>query len=150
MVKKDQSRMADWGADMKVVIYCRVGSPSQLASEGLDKQEEQLKEYCREHGYEVANIFKEQISGNSQPGSELEKVMKMILKKEVEGVVVMDLSRISRDTSNFFSFEKFLRESGAKLIDQQFGVMDYARYKLRYKLSGWINIFQVIIQTGRR
>ena len=126
MAKKDRSGMAGRDADMKVAIYCRVGSPSQLASEGLDKQEEQLKEYCREHGYEVANIFKEQISVNSQPGPELEKVMKMILEKEVEGVAVRDLSRISRDTSSFFSFEKFLRENGTKLIDPQLGVMDYA------------------------
>ena len=123
LAKKDRSGMAGRGADMKVAIYCRVGSPSQLASEGLDKQEEQLKEYCREHGYEVANIFKEHISGNSQPGPELKKIMKLILEKEVEGVAVRDLSRISRDTSSFFSFEKFLRENGAKLITLQFGVI---------------------------
>lgn len=112
---------------MKVVIYCRVGNPSQLAPEGLDRQEEQLKEYCRKHGYEVVKVFREQISGNKQPGPELQKVMKMITVKEADGIVIQDLSRISRDMHKFFSFEAFLKENGAKLIDSKLGLMDYSK-----------------------
>lgn len=112
---------------MKVVIYCRVGSPAQFALEGLDNQEEYLKEYCEKHSYEVAKVFSEQISGNKQPRPEPQKVMKMISGKEAEGIVVKDLSRISRDMYKFFNFESFLKENGAKLIDSKLGVLDYSR-----------------------
>jgi DNA invertase Pin-like site-specific DNA recombinase len=53
--------------------------------------------------------------------------MKMVLEKEVDGITVRDLSRISRDTSSFLLFEKFMMENGAKLIDPQFGVIDFPK-----------------------
>lgn len=112
---------------MKVVIYCRVGNASQLSIEALDNQEAYLKEYCRKHGYEVIEVFREQITGNKQPGPELQKGMKMLSKKEAEGIVIKDLSRISRDMYRFFDFETFLKENGAKLIDSSLGMMDYSK-----------------------
>ena len=112
---------------MKVVIYCRVGSSTQLTLEELDNQEEYLKEYCEKHSYEVIKVFKERINGDRQPGPELQKVMKMISKKEAEGIVVKDLSRINRDMYKFFSFETFLKENGAKLIDSNLGKLDYSK-----------------------
>lgn len=72
-------------------------------------------------------MFKEQISGDRQPGPELQKVMKMISKKEAEGIVVKDLSRISRYMYKFFGFEAFLKENGAKLIDSNLGKLDYSK-----------------------
>lgn len=126
-MRKDQFGTEEKVVNMKVIIYCRVGNPSQLASEALDRQEEYLKKYCREYGHDVVSVFKEQVSGNRQLGMELQKVMKMVLEKEVEGIMVRDLSRISRDTSSFLLFEKFMRENGAKLIDPQFGVIDFSK-----------------------
>lgn len=109
---------------MKVAVYCRVGNSSQLGLDELDRQEEYLKKYCRENGHEVACVLKKQIGGIGQPGPELQRAMKMILEKEVEGIAVKDFSR---DTYGFLRFQKLLRENDAKLIDSRYGVMDFTR-----------------------
>lgn len=112
---------------MKVVIYCRVGSAGGGMTDALNRQEEYLKKYCQEQGHEVAEIFKEQASGNCQPGKLLQEAMKMIERKEVDGIAVRDFSRISRDMSDFFYFEKFMRKNEAKLLNPQFGIMDFSK-----------------------
>ena len=82
-------------------------------TDALNKQEEYLKRYCQEQGHEVAEIFKEQASGNCRPGKLLQVAMKMInqlflrlITRKYEIVVVRHMKDITNDLSDLKEFIK--------------------------------------------
>jgi DNA invertase Pin-like site-specific DNA recombinase len=81
---------------MKVVIFTRVSSLSQ----DTERQIKELQSFCKRMKWNVLKVYTEKISGakknNERPV--LMELMEFIQKKDVQKVVVWELSRLGRST----------------------------------------------------
>ncbi|WP_367273869.1 recombinase family protein [Niveispirillum sp.] len=81
------------------VIYCRVSSIKQSTlGDGLRSQETRCREFARRKGYEVIEVFQDDVSGSliDRPG--MKAMLAFIRKRRNSGVVVIidDVSRLAR------------------------------------------------------
>ena len=88
-------------------IYCRVGTYEQARGRGtkvvcyarstmknqIEKQMQDLKEYCKEKGYEVLDVKKDKCSGKRKFRFGLRRALK---NKNAEAIVVKSMNVISR------------------------------------------------------
>lgn len=79
----------------KVCIYCRVAQEDQIE---LDLQIENLENFAKEKGLEVVKIISETGSGNNLERKGLSEIMEVAKSKQIDMVLMRDVSRISRDT----------------------------------------------------
>jgi site-specific DNA recombinase len=82
---------------MKVIIYGRVSTYSQ----DVERQIEELKEYCKYSKYEIVKVFTETISGikSREERKQISKLLEYVENNpEVNGVLVWELSRLGRKT----------------------------------------------------
>ena len=83
----------------KAVIYCRVSGVKQTTrGDGLSSQETRCREYAAMRGYQVVEVFKDDLSGSliNRPGM---KAMLAFLKrhrKNAHVVLIDDISRLAR------------------------------------------------------
>lgn len=78
----------------KVILYARVSTSQQDTL----RQEEKLEEYCRVNNYEIVEKITEKISGTkSWEERELKEVFG---NKDYDGVLVLELSRLGRNTKD--------------------------------------------------
>lgn len=81
------------------VIYARVSSHKQMTKgDGLSSQEARCREYAKYKGYEVTNVYSDDMSGSltARPG-----MMEMLAflrrhRKAPHVVIIDDISRLSR------------------------------------------------------
>ncbi len=78
----------------KVAIYCRVSTTDQSCS----RQERDLRAYAQKAGYEVVGVWKETASGSKNNRVERKKVMSLAQSREIDGVLVTELTRWGRST----------------------------------------------------
>ena len=76
---------------MKAAIYSRVSTEGQDYS----KQTNELKDYAKRNGIEVAYIFEEKESGFNNDRPEFEKLRKLT-KQDIDIILVWEISRLSR------------------------------------------------------
>jgi len=77
--------------------YCRVSTDLQLDGVSLDVQEARIAQYCCEHSYTLAKVYKEAVSGKDTANrAQLQLLLDEVQAREI--VVVVDLSRLSRTT----------------------------------------------------
>jgi putative DNA-invertase from lambdoid prophage Rac len=84
----------------RVAIYCRVSTSEQ----DCDRQERDLQAYAERANFEVAEVFKETLSGirkakGKQP-IERKKVMDLAQRREINAVLVTELTRWGRSTQD--------------------------------------------------
>ena len=81
------------------VIYCRVSSKKEVTmGDGLGSQETRCREYAKYKGYDVAEVFGDDLSGSSasRPGMEaLLKFLKSRKNKERYVILIDDISRLA-------------------------------------------------------
>ena len=87
----------------RVAIYCRVSTSEQ----DCDCQERDLMEHAERAGYEVVGVFKETLSGirksrGKQP-VERGKVMALAQRREIDAVLVTELTRWGRSTQDLMA-----------------------------------------------
>ena len=82
----------------EVYAYLRVSTKNQLDGSGFDRQLQTIKKYCTGNGYEIAKIFREQISGTKDEAhrSEFTDMVAQILTNHVKTIVVESLDRLGR------------------------------------------------------
>lgn len=78
----------------KAALYCRVSTSDQ----SCDRQEWELLEYARKSGFEVVGIWKETASGSKDQRVERKKVMALAQKREIDVILVTELTRWGRST----------------------------------------------------
>jgi site-specific DNA recombinase len=78
----------------KVIIYARVSTSQQDTL----RQEEKLEEYCRINNYEVVEKITEKISGTKS--WEERELREVFGNKDFDGVLVLELSRLGRNTQD--------------------------------------------------
>ena len=84
----------------RVAIYCRVSTSDQ----DCDRQERDLIDYAERADFEVVEVFKETLSGirkakGTQP-IERKRVMDLAQRREIDAVLVTELTRWGRSTQD--------------------------------------------------
>lgn len=101
-----------------MAIYCRVSTSDQ----DCDRQERDLLEHTEKAGYEVVGVYKETLSGirksrGKQP-VERSRVMAMAQRREIDAVLVTELTRWGRSTQDLMGTLGELASWDASLIAQ--------------------------------
>jgi putative DNA-invertase from lambdoid prophage Rac len=102
----------------RVAIYCRVSTSEQ----DCDRQERDLIDYAERAGFEVVEVFKETLSGirkakGKQP-IERKKVMELAQAREIDAVLVTELTRWGRSTQDLMDTLGQLASWDVSLIAQ--------------------------------
>jgi len=107
------------GHPRRVAIYCRVSTSDQ----DNERQERDLTEYAERAGYEVVGVYKETLSGirrksrGKQP-VERAKVMALAQAREIDAVLVTELTRWGRSTQDLMDTLGQLASWDVSLIAQ--------------------------------
>ena len=80
----------------QVAIYCRVSTDDQCC----ERQERDLKAFARRSGQKIVAVFKETASGADDDRPERRKVMALARAREIEAILVTELSRWGRSTQD--------------------------------------------------
>ena len=78
----------------RAALYCRVSTADQSCA----RQERDLAAFAVRAGYEVVGVFKETGSGAKLDRAERKKVMALARRREIDVVLVTELSRWGRST----------------------------------------------------
>lgn len=97
---------------MRVVIYCRVSTEHQE----LDRQVNELTLFAERMGYELLGTYKEVVSGSENKRVERDKVLKLIKKKELDAVLITELSRWGRSTKDLVETVELMKSRNVSLI----------------------------------
>ena len=103
----------------KSIIYCRVSSKKQVSDgSGLDSQEYRCRQYAAAKGYDVDEIFQDEVSGGGdfmqRPG--LVSLLRFLKSSKEDYVVIFDdLKRFARDTVFHIKLRQRLAEFGANV-----------------------------------
>jgi site-specific DNA recombinase len=102
----------------KAVLYCRVSSSKQITrGDGLGSQETRCREYAKYKGYEVAQVFKDDMSGSliNRPGM-LDMLAYLRKQKNYPHVVVIDdISRLARGLEAHLQLRSAISKAGGIL-----------------------------------
>lgn len=78
----------------RVALYCRVST----ADQSCERQERDLLTFAERAGYEVVGVYKETGSGAKLDRAERKKVMALAQVRQIDAVLVTELSRWGRST----------------------------------------------------
>ena len=112
---KDQTRKRN-----QAVIYCRVSSVDQVENFSLETQETQARRFCEQRGLTVGRVFRE--AGKSAKTTEKRPAFQSMLRycaqhwRELDAVVVYNVSRFSRDTASGSQALQELTGMGIKVL----------------------------------
>jgi DNA invertase Pin-like site-specific DNA recombinase len=79
-----------------VAIYCRVSTDDQ----SCERQERDLRAYAERAGHLIVGVFKETASGARNDRAERKKVMALAQAREIDAILVTELSRWGRSTQD--------------------------------------------------
>lgn len=99
---------------MRVAIYCRVSTHDQSCS----RQERDLIDYAHKARYEVVGIWKETVSGIKEKHLERNQIMELARHREIDAVLVTELTRWGRSTLDLIHTLQDLSHWGVSLIAQ--------------------------------
>jgi DNA invertase Pin-like site-specific DNA recombinase len=78
----------------RAAIYCRVST----ADQSCERQAKDLRAFAKRGGYKVVKIFKETGSGTKLDRAERKKILALAQAREIDCVLVTELSRWGRST----------------------------------------------------
>lgn len=102
----------------RVAIYCRVSTSDQ----DCDRQKRDLLGHAERAGYEVVGVFKETLSGvrktKGKQSIERKRVMDLAQRREIDAVLVTELTRWGRSTQDLMDTLGQLASWDVSLIAQ--------------------------------
>lgn len=98
----------------KAAIYCRVST----ADQSCERQERDLKAFAERAGYDVVGTFKETGSGAKLDRAERLKIMALAQSREIDAVLVTEMSRWGRSTVDLLETLGTLNDWGISLVAQ--------------------------------
>ncbi len=98
---------------MKAAIYSRVSTDKQTT----DNQTQELLAVAERNGWTVEAVYSDVISGAKEKRPELETLMTSVIRREVDVVLIWDISRLGRSLQHLL---KLLEEFHAKGVDVYF------------------------------
>jgi DNA invertase Pin-like site-specific DNA recombinase len=96
----------------RVALYCRVSTADQSCA----RQERDLAAFAERSGYNVVGTFKETGSGVKLDRAERKRVMALAQARQIEAVLVTELSRWGRSTTDLLATLKELEARRVSLI----------------------------------
>jgi DNA invertase Pin-like site-specific DNA recombinase len=88
----------------RAALYCRVSTADQSCA----RQERDLAAFAARAGYDLVGVFKETGSGAKLDRAERRKVMALAQRREIDAVLVTELSRWGRSTLDLLQSQKQL------------------------------------------
>lgn len=83
----------------RAALYCRVSTADQSCA----RQERDLAAFAARAGYDLVGVFKETGSGAKLDRAERRKVMALAQRREIDAVLVTELSRWGRSTTDLLA-----------------------------------------------
>lgn len=104
----------------KVVILARVSTNKQ----DYDRQVVELTEYCNRVGWEVAEVFANKVSGakSAEERAEIQDMIAYIKINAIQRVVVLEISRLGRNTLEALKVIQVLNENGVSLYIKNYNL----------------------------
>ena len=104
----------------KVVIVARVSTNKQ----DYDRQVIELTEYCNRVGWEVAEVFANKVSGAKavEERTEIVDMIEYIKANAIQRVVVLEISRLGRNTLEALKVIQTLNENGVSLYIKNYNL----------------------------
>ena len=99
-------------ATLRAALYCRVSTGDQSCA----RQERDLAAFAARSGYEVVGTFKETGSGVKLDRAERRKVMALAQARRIDAVLVTELSRWGRSTTDLLATLKELEARRVSVI----------------------------------
>ena len=96
----------------RVALYCRVSTSDQSCA----RQERDLTAFAERAGYEVVGTYKETASGVKLDRAERRKVMALAQARHIDAVLVTELSRWGRSTTDLLATLKELEARRVSLV----------------------------------
>jgi putative DNA-invertase from lambdoid prophage Rac len=100
----------------RAALYCRVSTADQSCA----RQERDLAAFAARAGYEVVGVFKETGSGVKLDRAERKKVIALAQRREIDAVLVTELSRWGRSTLDLLHTLKELESWRVSVIAMPF------------------------------
>ena len=97
--------------ERKIIGYARVSSNKQ--KEDLERQIELIRNYAKERGWKI-EILKDIGSGLKENRKNFQKLLRMVMNKEVSKVVIAYPDRLTR--FGFKILEEFFRSYGTEIV----------------------------------
>ena len=98
---------------MKAAIYSRVSTSSQTT----DNQTQELLAVADLNSWNIEAVYSDVISGAKEKRPELDALMQSVIRREVDVVLIWDISRLGRSLQHLL---KLLEEFHAKGVDVYF------------------------------
>ena len=104
----------------KVVILARVSTNKQ----DYDRQVVELTEYCNRVGWEVAEVFANKVSGakSAEERAEIQDMIAYIKTNDIRRVVVLEISRLGRNTLEALKVIQVLNENSVSLYIKNYNL----------------------------
>ncbi|MBR5834030.1 MAG: recombinase family protein [Bacteroidales bacterium] len=104
----------------KVVILARVSTNKQ----DYDRQIVELTDYCNRVGWEVAKVFANKVSGAKavEERTEIVDMIEYIKASAIQRVVVLEISRLGRNTLEALKVIQTLNENGVSLYIKNYNL----------------------------
>jgi putative DNA-invertase from lambdoid prophage Rac len=96
----------------RAALYCRVSTADQSCA----RQDRDLTAFAARAGHEVVGVFKETASGAKLDRAERKKVMALAQRREIDAVLVTELSRWGRSTLDLLHTLKELETRRVSVI----------------------------------
>ena len=102
---------------MAVVGYARVSHLDQVDGVSLDAQHAKIEAYCELHGLELAKVYRDEgISAkNTTNRPAAQRILQLIRKGKIEGVVIFKLDRLVRNTKDAIEIAGLCKNKGVAL-----------------------------------
>jgi putative DNA-invertase from lambdoid prophage Rac len=97
---------------LRAALYCRVST----ADQSCERQERDLVVFAERAGYEVVGTYKETASGVRLDRTERRKVLALAQRREIDAVLVTELSRWGRSTTDLLATLKELEARRVSLV----------------------------------
>ena len=131
---------------MKAVIYARVSTAEQTT----DNQTLELQKVAKRNGWEVAEIYEDTISGAKTKRPALERLLKGVVRKEFDVVMVWDVSRLGRSLTHLVRLLEEFNSKGVNLYFHQQGIdTTTASGKMMFQMCGVFAEFERSILQER-
>lgn len=122
---------------MNVVLLCRVSTNHQ----DYNRQINELTEFCDKQGWNVCKVFANKISGAKtiEERTEIQDMITYVRTHDIDKVVVLEISRLGRNTLEALKVIQMLNEEGICLYVKN--------YNLETIVNGKINPVASLICT---
>ena len=103
---------------MKAAIYSRVSTEKQTT----DNQIQELLGVAERNGWTIDAVYSDVISGAKSKRPELDTLMKSVIRREVDVVLIWDISRLGRSLQHLLKLLEEFHSKGVDLYFHQQGI----------------------------